>query len=329
MNEIQDGRADEGFTRGVKDYPLSQMSDTDFIARLRGGVGHRLWSIKELVELENRGMYILENDHYLRKAITEAQEAAVANLQGLMDKTFRVSDRAILQQVGQLSSRIADVSLAFPKIEIPKLPEISTPVAFPQSHLRENLHVSFPPRSSPTLGMQAEQLQALREIPKAARKAMSIVLLEGKAQDRKKILNHCLVTLSQIEHETASQGRIAITTFENGTYQAAQSHAAGIATSLLDHLYGKEKNQAVDESVGTDIMGLPISLMRQSLVLRPLVNALTPWYPKGGDPVPDGFSRHATAHAIGRIGVFTEEKALIAIMLAVSLIYHFRRKLPG
>ena len=75
-------------------------------------------------------------------------------------------------------------------------------------------------------------------------------------------------------------------------------------------------------------MDLPLDSVRENLVLRPVVRAFAPWYPHWGTPVPLHFSRHATTHAVGYPDVFSEAKALIAVMLAVYLTWHFRKALP-
>ena len=68
---------------------------------------------------------------------------------------------------------------------------------------------------------------------------------------------------------------------------------------------------------------LPLQLAAENLTLRPLFRAFTAWWPESGESPPDFFARHATAHAVGHVGVFSPISALTAVMLATSLTVQY------
>lgn len=80
----------------------------------------------------------------------------------------------------------------------------------------------------------------------------------------------------------------------------------------------RAKNQAQD-----DFDDLLLRVISESITIRPLVRAFVNWWPDDGTPPPDHFARHATAHAVGHPGLFTNLNSLVAIMLATSLTAQF------
>jgi hypothetical protein len=61
-------------------------------------------------------------------------------------------------------------------------------------------------------------------------------------------------------------------------------------------------------------------VLREMATLLAVAKALTEWWPDKGQALPDSFSRHTTAHAIAEPDQVNPTNALIAVMLAVSLI---------
>lgn len=141
------------------------------------------------------------------------------------------------------------------------------------------------------------------------------------------IIEQCYELLGSKGDEDAATN-VALTIVEAidaGCWPAAQSHAANLIDSLLLSHYANTK-VAVDEA------NLPLSpddqlrvfMRRVSLV--PLVPAYRPWY--RGDPPLDGFSRHATAHAVEQPWAITPTNALVAACLAVSLTLEHHSSRP-
>ena len=149
------------------------------------------------------------------------------------------------------------------------------------------------------------------------------------AEQQGNILNYCLRILGNTDNEWAKECRVAIEVLASGSYSAAQSHAAGITESILRHRYGKDAARKAKDRARQDMTSLSLPAAREILVLRPVVLAFAHWYPDSGDPIPTHFARHPTVHAVGHPGVFTKEKALISVMLAVSLTRHANNRLHG
>ena len=137
---------------------------------------------------------------------------------------------------------------------------------------------------------------------------------------REDILDDCETVLRSIRHELSSQCSKAIEALRQGLDGPAQSHASNIVDSIV--INGPGRATAVD-SAHDDFDELPLYLIRENLVLRPLVRTLTRWFPDSGDPPPKHFARHATSHAVGYTGVFDPLYALIGIMLATSLTVQY------
>ena len=142
--------------------------------------------------------------------------------------------------------------------------------------------------------------------------------------DVKPLLNDCVSTLSPMCLEWAKESGEAARSLRAGLVGPAQSHAANVTDSIVPHmswfLGDKPKRghaiKRADEDVD-DIASL--TLLMNHLALRPLVCAYRRWRPGTGQPPPDQFARHVTAHGVGHPNVFNEYNALIAVMLAVSL----------
>ena len=141
---------------------------------------------------------------------------------------------------------------------------------------------------------------------------------------RDDILDDCEAVLSNSSHELAVQCRGAIKAVRLGLYGPAQSHASNIIDSIVVVIPGA-RNQAV-ERAQHDLSAQPLSLVAENLTLRPLFRALAEWRPNSGTPPPAQFARHPTSHAVGHVGVFDPLYALIAVMLATSLIVQYE---PG
>lgn len=159
-----------------------------------------------------------------------------------------------------------------------------------------------------------------------------ILLVEaGSADERARILtdrrddilDDCDEAVGHIEHEWAAQCRGATGAMRAGFEGPAQSHASNIIDSIVLSFHGKKgrdhaKNRAQDE-----LDDLPLQLAAENLTLRPLFRAFATWFPGSGIDPPDHFSRHATSHAVGHLGLFAPTSALVAVMLATSLTVQY------
>lgn len=129
----------------VDDPALSELSDPEFIGKLRECLVDRPWTIGHMRELERRGLHILDDDPALREVANEKMQSLKEGME-----RFR--------------GEIANASRSFPKIDFPTLPDLSIVAALP-----DRLPVIEPLKRpislvSPALEMQGAQLEALSEI---------------------------------------------------------------------------------------------------------------------------------------------------------------------
>jgi hypothetical protein len=138
------------------------------------------------------------------------------------------------------------------------------------------------------------------------------------------ILDDCEAALVDISHDWANQCRSALRALRQpGLEGPAQSHAGNIIDSIVLAILGGGGRGIAKQRAEEPFEDLPLQVAVESLVLRPLFLGFVNWYPDTGDPIPPHFARHPTAHAVGQVGVFTRQKALIAVMLATSLTAQF------
>lgn len=135
------------------------------------------------------------------------------------------------------------------------------------------------------------------------------------------VLDDCEAVLAEITHELAAQCRYAIDAARVDLYAPAQSHAAGIVESVTGYGIGGRERAKARAAVAVD--DLPLRFACEHFVIRPLLRCFIEWYPSQGRPIPDHFSRHATAHAVGKPDVFTPINSLVAVMLATSLTVQY------
>jgi hypothetical protein len=152
--------------------------------------------------------------------------------------------------------------------------------------------------------------------PKARRR-----ILEERFLD---ILDDCESAVREITHDWADQCRSAIATLRQPDLEGpAQSHAANIIDSIVVTILGRKGRDVATKRAKEPYGNLPLRVAVENIVLRPLVLGFAHFRPARGDPIPNHFARHATAHAVGQPGVFTREYALVGVMLATSLTVQF------
>ena len=147
------------------------------------------------------------------------------------------------------------------------------------------------------------------------------------SQRQTEVLEDCDKALAPFQSERAAQCRAAVDSLRIGSYGPAQSHASNIVDSIVLGLGGRDARNDAADLARRDIDDFPFRIAAEMMTLRPLARAFVQWWPDSGDPPPRHFSRHATAHAAGHVGVFDPGYALIAVMLATSLVAQFDRDL--
>ena len=147
------------------------------------------------------------------------------------------------------------------------------------------------------------------------------------------ILQDCSEVLAQTHGEWAHQAQSAVDALAAGFAAPAQSHAANVIDSVVLRAYcppevQRKKLLPRDYAkilASRDYTGLSSDeILTDYFTCLPLDRAFVSWFPDDGDPPLERFSRHVTAHAVGTARVFDTTKALIAVMLATSLVRQFR-----
>lgn len=167
------------------------------------------------------------------------------------------------------------------------------------------------------MGTRAEIVTVLIEAESAEDRALIL------ADRRDDVLDDCEEAVVSAEHEWAAQCRSAIGAMRAGFDGPAQSHASNIIDSIVLTFHGKNGREHAKKHAQAELDDLPLQLAAENLTLRPLFRAFTTWFPGSGIDPPRHFSRHATSHAVGHLGVFAPMSALVAVMLATSLTVQY------
>ncbi|MCE0764925.1 hypothetical protein LWC35_18740 [Pseudonocardia kujensis] len=144
---------------------------------------------------------------------------------------------------------------------------------------------------------------------------------------RDEILEDCRTALKEVTSaelaEYVDMLDEALTVAEAGHLAAAQAFAASIFDTVirreikpqkLNGYYGKVKEeiQARHENAN-------MSELRWGVVFIPAVDVLEKFDAPKGDPVPEKFNRHASAHAVGKVQ-YTETNTVIALARSTSMV---------
>lgn len=173
---------------------------------------------------------------------------------------------------------------------------------------------------------RADLVQLLLEAPSAEARR---VLLEEKAPVA---LEDCDVLLRPLRDGWALECRESIGAYRAGFWRAAQSHAAniidtvGLAVLTPPNPGSKPDREARAEGVHRGAVAIEGETKLfdgiARLTLAPLAIVWEHYDRLSSDAV-SNFSRHATAHSLGRLGVLSRVNSLIAVMVATSLTMQF------
>jgi hypothetical protein len=144
---------------------------------------------------------------------------------------------------------------------------------------------------------------------------------------RDDIVKHCRQALTEVTSpelaEYVAMLSEALTVAEAGHLAAAQGFAASIFDTVirreikpqkLNGYYGKVKQEILDRHENATM-----SELRWGVVFIPAVTVLEKFDAPQGDPVPETFNRHASAHAVGKVQ-YTATNAVIALALTTSMV---------
>jgi hypothetical protein len=174
-------------------------------------------------------------------------------------------------------------------------------------------------------------VRIVRRLLDAADRSERMAVLLEHAQV---ILDECEAAMVEVGGSWSERCREAIGAYRAGFIGPAQSHAANLVVLRVfapdpstpesgpaRHLT-KARKAAKNGGRG-EIDDVSILEVSDNLTLRPVVHALAQWFPGDTDQFPELFSRHVTAHAIGEDQATGPEKALVAVMLATSILCEF------
>ena len=230
----------------------------------------------------------------------------ISDLYDTIEQTAALGD--VLERIHQGFKRSwrLDVTHRWLPSNLRSVPNLDLVDAAATVALDEGIPLSWIPRAEIVVALvQANEPQARLRI------------LHERQDD---ILDDCEAALAPSRHEWSVECRSAIRVLRLGNVGPAQSHAANIVDSILRAL---DRPGRARERARHDFGDLPLQSVSEHLTLRPLVRALTEWWPGSGKVAPERFSRHATAHALGQRGVVTASFALVAVMLATSLTVQY------
>jgi hypothetical protein len=161
----------------------------------------------------------------------------------------------------------------------------------------------------------------VEELVAASGRDDRIAILQSRQAE---ILRDCEASLEHVEHPWADHCLSAIAAMKAlETEWTAQSHAANIIDTIVLATLGNGARDRAKSKAKQPLDELSLDVIAENLVVRPLFLGLFSWWPGRGQPTPEHFSRHPTAHAVGYPGVFSSANGLIAVMLATSMTIQF------
>ena len=235
-----------------------------------------------------------------------------------------LNSRGLLDRLANVASWIRDVVDTFQSAMPPNLHTLASIKEALSLTRDEGLPLVWVPRQ--------EIVQILLEAPDAPTRRqilidnLGVILDDCMAvlDDCPQTVHACTPDVAAIGLECANQSKEAIRALNAELHGPAQSHAANVIDSILPLIcafLGDEPKRIAAINRAKEEMDdeWTIAALIHHLALRPLDRAYDVWYPNTGQPTPDHFDRHVTAHGVGQPNVFNEYNALIAVMLATSL----------
>jgi hypothetical protein len=121
--------------------------------------------------------------------------------------------------------------------------------------------------------------------------------------------------------------REALHAFEAGLVVPCQAAVASVLSDVINRALELSIHVAAKE-LAEDPAEMPISYIRFWLIASTVPHALAQYRCQNGDPIPDRFKRHASAHTADPRQV-TKLNALMGLMLAVGLVREIASELTG
>lgn len=294
--------AGESFAKSVDFSEVSRLAAQAYDISSAAGT-------KELVEGIARSLDL--------PALEAARQAVINYQMPFLDESSRRAAQAIVDQFGDIVARVQlfDFDRFSEGLErwIPdnlrSLDDIDDLDHAARIALEEGIPLGWVPRR--------EIVQELVGAPDAESR---LSILSRRSAD---ILDDCQAVLEEIPHRWAHEASECVRAYRSDFVGPAQSHAGNIVDSIVLRVFGQQGREFTKDRARDDFDDVTLRVIGEAIVVRPLLRAFTTWYPDGGIPPPEYFARHATAHAVGHEGLFSELNGLVAVMLATSMTVQF------
>ena len=137
------------------------------------------------------------------------------------------------------------------------------------------------------------------------------------------ITTDCESVLSSVESPALREGAafalLIAKALRDGHAEAAQALAANLLDSMIREHFGAERIVLIPSRKVHTPVGYDGFIARKYIALAPIWRAFQSYWPDRGDPIPQAFARHATAHSVTR-RQFSKRNAVQALMLVTGLL---------
>ncbi|OBA59253.1 hypothetical protein [Gordonia sp. 852002-10350_SCH5691597] len=171
---------------------------------------------------------------------------------------------------------------------------------------------------------------ALYGVPRPAI-AKAIIDAPDSAARRKVLEDHCSeisVDCRNLAENYACEAIVklqpyaieALDAFDAGLHAAAQSLAANLVESALNVRFGDDRYKYTPSKKNTTKEAYDEFTVREFIAFGPVWETYQQYFVRNGDPVPETFSRNATAHTVDEVQ-YTKVNAVQGLMIACALLY--------
>lgn len=275
----------------------------------------------------NLGDVLRAADRLLYNCIKPAADARRRIVEGFSAALERLEVQRHLEALGRFAINTIEVLAELHSMVPSNLHGLGELERVASLSLEEGIPVAWVPRR--------KIIQMLIDAPDAsARRQILVEYREDIINDCRSVLDDCRLALDgksadgvDMGGELADQCLEAINAFSAGLYGPAQSHAANIIDSILgrlNHMIGSSRESLLENARRDfNTYSILVPTLVLYLTLRPINLTYVRWHPESHQPPPAHFARHPTVHALGHPGLFTQDHALVALMLATSLTRQF------
>lgn len=242
--------------------------------------------------------------------LAETTWMATVPLAGMQERVAEILRLAVAPLAGQgaaLSAVMARAMELYRRINPPNWPEDVSMSEMFDLITDTGWALTYVPRS--------EVILELLGADSADRDSVLVAYAEDIAVDCRVCLTE--ITDPELAHLVAAVGQ-ALDAFDAGLSIPAQATVASVLGDIVSRTFELTFAAAVRE-LSEDPGEMPLPYVRFWLVASTIPRALSRFHCETGDPVPDRFNRHATAHTVDP-RQYTKLNALVGLMMVTSLV---------